>query len=57
VKRKAFQIAGFVAAIVSKRGRRDFKLTSYEKVANLISEATKKARELLNEKGDGGILN
>jgi hypothetical protein len=31
----------------SKRGRRDFKLTSCEKVANLVSPATKKARELL----------
>jgi hypothetical protein len=31
----------------SKRGRRDFKLTSCEKVANLVSQATKKARELL----------
>jgi hypothetical protein len=31
----------------SKRGRRDFKLTSCEKVANLVSPTTKKARELL----------
>jgi hypothetical protein len=31
----------------SKRGRRDFKLTSCEKVANLIQPVTKKARELL----------
>jgi hypothetical protein len=31
----------------SKRGRRDFKLTSCEKVAYLVSPATKKARELL----------
>ena len=36
-----------ISNTMSKRGRRDFKLTSCEKVAYLVSPATKKARELL----------
>jgi hypothetical protein len=46
-KRRNPQSEPFVGRARSKSGRRDFKLTSFEKVANLVSPATKKARELL----------